>query len=159
MSKSLIFAHRGANTEAAENTRTAFECSLSHEIDGIETDVQLSRDQIAVLWHDRFLNKLGLPDKRIDDFDFATLREMNFSAHFPGAKPEGILSLSEFFEAYRRRCRRWQWWWPREGSGAISGTGGPGLAARSLVTVRCALAGCSASHRPKLRPSWTAVWP
>ena len=61
MTKTLIFAHRGANKEAAENTRSAFDKALAYPIDGIETDVQLSRDEVAVLWHDRFLGKLGLP--------------------------------------------------------------------------------------------------
>ncbi len=106
MTKSLIFAHRGANKEAAENTRSAFDKALGYPIDGIETDVQLSRDEVAVLWHDRFLGKVGFPLKHIDDFDYAQLQAMNFSAHFSaGVKPEGILSLKEFLDAYRKCCR------------------------------------------------------
>jgi len=101
----LVFAHRGANREAAENTRSAFDKALEYAIDGIETDVQLSRDEVAVLWHDRFLNKLGLPDKRIDDFDYSQLCVMNFSGHFSAnIKAEGILRLQEFLDAYRTRC-------------------------------------------------------
>lgn len=106
MTQSLIFAHRGANKEAAENTRSAFDKALEYAIDGIETDVQLSRDEVAVLWHDRFLGKVGLPLKHIDDFDHAQLQAMNFTAHFSSAaKPEGIMSLKEFLDAYRKRCR------------------------------------------------------
>lgn len=106
MTKSLIFAHRGANKEAAENTRSAFDKALNYPIDGIETDVQLSRDEVAVLWHDRFLGKLGHPLKHIDDFDHAQLQGMNFAAHFSGSgKPEGIVSLKEFLDAYHKRCR------------------------------------------------------
>ncbi len=106
MTKTLIFAHRGANKEAAENTRSAFEKALEYPIDGIETDVQLSRDEVAVLWHDRFLGKLGLPLKHIDDFDLAQLQKMDFAAHFSArAKPESIMSLKEFLDAYRKRCR------------------------------------------------------
>ena len=127
MSKTLIFAHRGANREAAENTRTAFDRALAYPIDGIETDVQLSRDEVAVLWHDRDLKKLGLPGKHIDDFDHAQLQAMDFAAHFAGAAPlpnplphagegadealrampshEGVMSLQEFIAAYRSRCR------------------------------------------------------
>jgi len=100
-----IFAHRGANREAAENTRTAFDRSLAYPIDGIETDIQLTRDGVAVLWHDRFLDKLGLKDKRIDDFDLAELRAMDFAAHFGGPIREGIATLQEFLDAYRTRCR------------------------------------------------------
>jgi len=104
--QSMVFAHRGANREAAENTRSAFDRALAYPIDGIETDIQLSRDGVAVLWHDRFLGKLGLPVKRIDDFDYAELRAMDFAAHFsPGAAPEGIMTLREFIDAYRARCR------------------------------------------------------
>ena len=103
--QSMIFSHRGANREAAENTRSAFERALSYPIDGIETDIQLTRDGVAVLWHDRFLNKLGLPDKRIDDFDHVELLEMDFAAHFGDAgMHEGVMSLREFLDAYRMRC-------------------------------------------------------
>jgi glycerophosphoryl diester phosphodiesterase len=106
MTRTMIFAHRGANKEAAENTRTAFDRALEYPIDGIETDVQLSRDEVAVLWHDRFLGKLGHPLRRIDDFDHARLQQMNFAAHFSStAQPEGIVSLKEFIDAYRKRCR------------------------------------------------------
>lgn len=106
MSRSMIFAHRGANREAAENTRSAFDKALEYPIDGIETDVQLSRDEVAVLWHDRFLGKLDLPLKHIDDFDHAQLQAMNFARHFSThAKPEGVMSLEEFLDAYRTRCR------------------------------------------------------
>jgi len=106
MTRTQIFAHRGANKEAAENTRTAFDKALEYPIDGIETDVQLSRDEVAVLWHDRFLAKLGHPLKHIDDYDHAQLQAMNFAAHFStSSKPEGIMSLKEFLDAYRTRCR------------------------------------------------------
>ncbi len=106
MIKPMIFAHRGANKEAAENTRSAFDRALDYAIDGMETDVQLSRDEVAVLWHDRFLGKVGLPDKHIDDFDYAQLQAMNFAAHFSsGSKAEGIMTLRQFLDAYRKRCR------------------------------------------------------
>jgi glycerophosphoryl diester phosphodiesterase len=107
LKKSLIFAHRGANKEAAENTRTAFDRALNYAIDGIETDVQLSRDEVAVLWHDRFLNKLsGHESKHIDDYNYAQLSVMNFSEHFGNeVKAEGIMRLQDFIDSYRRRCR------------------------------------------------------
>jgi glycerophosphoryl diester phosphodiesterase len=102
----LIFAHRGSSKEAAENTRSAFERALTYPIDGIETDIQLSRDYVPVLWHDRFLIKLRHPAKHIDDFDLRELQQMNFAAHFSsGAKPEGIMLLSDFLRDYRKRTR------------------------------------------------------
>lgn len=104
--KPLIFAHRGANKEAAENTRSAFDKALTYAINGIETDVQLSRDEVAVLWHDRFLGKVGLLTKHIDDFDYAQLQGINFAEHFSRkSKAESIMRLQQFLDAYRTRCR------------------------------------------------------
>ncbi|OFZ68292.1 MAG: glycerophosphodiester phosphodiesterase [Betaproteobacteria bacterium RBG_16_56_24] len=103
--QSLIFAHRGANKEAPENTRSAFDKALNYAIDGMETDVQLTRDEVAVLWHDRFLGRLGLPGKHIDDFDLAELQAMNFAGHFSAVGKEGIMTLQAFLDSYRKRCR------------------------------------------------------
>lgn len=104
MNTTQIFAHRGAKREAAENTRSAFDKALVYAIDGIETDIQLSRDEVTVLWHDDDLARLELPDKRIEDFDYAQLRALDFAAHF-GADKEGVMSLEDFVAAYRARCR------------------------------------------------------
>lgn len=97
----LVFAHRGANSEAMENTRSAFDKALGYAIDGIETDVQLSRDEIAVLWHDRFLDKIGLTGKRIDDFDYHQLKALIN----PESESEGIMTFQDFLSTYRERCR------------------------------------------------------
>jgi len=108
--KCLIFAHRGANREAAENTSCAFDKALEYPIDGMETDVQLTRDEIPVLWHDRFLDKLGLPSKHIDNFDFAQLQTFDFTGNFliysdTGNRDERIMTLKAFLNAYRNCCR------------------------------------------------------
>lgn len=104
--KSQIFAHRGAREEAAENTRSAFDRAVEHQVDGIETDIQLTHDNVPVLWHDWYLGKLGHPRKRIDDYDFDELQEMNFALHFgASAKREPVMSLADFVAAYRPRCR------------------------------------------------------
>jgi glycerophosphoryl diester phosphodiesterase len=105
----LIFAHRGGNKEAgamiAENTRAAFNYALQYPIDGFETDVQLSLDEVPVLWHDWELDKLGHPGKCIDDFNFVELEQMDFAGYSsPDALPEGALSLKEFIGSYRGRC-------------------------------------------------------
>ncbi len=103
---SQIFAHRGASTEALENTRPAFDKALAYAIDGIETDVQLTRDEITVLWHDRFLDKAGLPDKRIDDFNYEQLKSMEFTSNYtPKNKHQGVMSLQAFIETYHARCQ------------------------------------------------------
>ena len=49
----LVLAHRGYHANAAENTLAAFEAAVACGVDGIETDVRLSRDDLPLLLHDR----------------------------------------------------------------------------------------------------------
>ncbi|NOU01502.1 MAG: glycerophosphodiester phosphodiesterase [Gallionella sp.] len=104
--KTQMFSHRGANREAAENTQSAFDAALQYAIDGIETDVQLSSDEINVLWHDDTLEKVGLPDKHIDDLNYAALQEIDVARHFfVEARSESFMTLQSFLGHYRKRCR------------------------------------------------------
>jgi len=49
----ITFAHRGARTEAPENTLPAFRRALEQGAGGLETDAWLSGDREVVLVHDR----------------------------------------------------------------------------------------------------------
>jgi glycerophosphoryl diester phosphodiesterase len=49
----LILSHRGYHTQAPENTLTAFKAAIALGVDGIETDIRLSQDQVPILFHDR----------------------------------------------------------------------------------------------------------
>jgi glycerophosphoryl diester phosphodiesterase len=54
----LVIAHRGASAEAPENTLAAFRRALALKVDGIELDVQLTRDGVPVVFHDATLKRL-----------------------------------------------------------------------------------------------------
>jgi glycerophosphoryl diester phosphodiesterase len=49
----LVFAHRGYHADVPENTLAAFDAAVKIGVDGIETDVRLSRDGLPVIIHDR----------------------------------------------------------------------------------------------------------
>jgi glycerophosphoryl diester phosphodiesterase len=49
----LLLAHRGFHLRAPENTMAAFEAAVNLGVDGIETDVRLSRDGLPIIIHDR----------------------------------------------------------------------------------------------------------
>ena len=51
----LIFAHRGARLTAPENTEVAFQLAAELGADGIELDVRLTADGVAVIHHDPHL--------------------------------------------------------------------------------------------------------
>ena len=55
----LVLAHRGCHGDVPENTLPAFEAAAARNVDGIETDVRVSRDGLPVLVHDRVVT--GIP--------------------------------------------------------------------------------------------------
>ena len=48
----IVFGHRGAPSLAQENTLESFRLALSHNVDGLEFDVQLTRDSQLIVYHD-----------------------------------------------------------------------------------------------------------
>ena len=56
-SRPLVFAHRGGAALAPENTLDAFDNGLALGADGIELDVRLSHDGVAVVHHDATLDR------------------------------------------------------------------------------------------------------
>jgi glycerophosphoryl diester phosphodiesterase len=55
--RQLVFAHRGGSALAPENTLAAFDNGLALGADGLELDVHLSRDGVAMVHHDRTLDR------------------------------------------------------------------------------------------------------
>lgn len=49
----LVLSHRGYHATVPENTIEAFEQAVGMGVDGIETDIRLSADGKAILFHDR----------------------------------------------------------------------------------------------------------
>ena len=107
MSKSYcpkVFAHRGSNTLAPENSRPAFDLALMEGADGFETDIQLSRDFTPLLWHDDDLQRIGMPTRTIDEFFKEELELLDISllcSEFH--RFCGILSLEDFLRHYFSR--------------------------------------------------------
>ena len=70
----ILFAHRGARAHAPENTLDAFSLALRLGAGGIESDVWVTRDGVAVLDHDGVVRR-GLRRWRISDLHRADLPE------------------------------------------------------------------------------------
>ncbi|RDA89962.1 hypothetical protein CP533_6677 [Ophiocordyceps camponoti-saundersi (nom. inval.)] len=67
--KDRLEAHRGDKANQPENTLASFQSALRSRAHAIETDVRLSRDQIAVLAHDDRLERCFRREGRVADFD------------------------------------------------------------------------------------------
>ncbi|WP_208588224.1 glycerophosphodiester phosphodiesterase [Gracilibacillus suaedae] len=86
----IIYAHRGASKHAPENTMPAFELAYKHGADGIETDVQLTKDNIPVLIHDEQLNRTTNGIGFVKDFTYDELEQLDAgswkSSHYKNTK-------------------------------------------------------------------------
>ncbi|WP_188453724.1 glycerophosphodiester phosphodiesterase [Virgibacillus oceani] len=92
-----IIAHRGASKLAPENTMPAFR--LAHELgsDGIETDVQLTKDNVPVLIHDEHVKRTTNGIGYIKDLTINQVKQLDagswFSKKYAGTS---IITLEEF---------------------------------------------------------------
>lgn len=102
----LIIAHRGAMTEAPENTRPAFDKAVSYAVDGIEFDVQITSDGCPVVFHDSTLAKFDEKSKSISDFTFQDLSAYDWGGWFSEQfKNEKILTLDQVLKCYGHKTR------------------------------------------------------
>lgn len=71
-----IFAHRGASGHALENTLTAFEKAKKLGATGIEIDVQRTKDNVLVVFHDLDLYRLTGINKKISECTYSEISEI-----------------------------------------------------------------------------------
>jgi glycerophosphoryl diester phosphodiesterase len=67
VSTPLIIAHRGASSHAPENTLAAFRAAIDAGADGVEFDVQLTKDGVPVVFHDYDLRRIGSTGRKVCD--------------------------------------------------------------------------------------------
>ncbi len=100
-----IFAHRGANAVAPENTLPAFEKALELEADGIELDVQATADGALVVLHDFSLSRTTTATGLLRAHTLAQLADVDagvlFNESFAGTP---IPTLEQVFDLVGKRC-------------------------------------------------------
>lgn len=98
--RTLIFGHRGAKAYAPMNTLPAFELALAQGADGVELDVQLTKDGFPVVCHDFTVDRTTNGTGRVSDQTLAELKELDaggwFSDAYAGVR---IPTLDEVFAA------------------------------------------------------------
>lgn len=99
-----LIAHRGARAKAPENVEAAFDLAFSHCADGIELDVQMTADGVAVVFHDDTLRRITGRRSAVADSKIAELLELDFgrwySEDFCGQK---IMTLESVLKRYAGR--------------------------------------------------------
>src|SRR5262245_23106455 len=91
-----VIAHRGAMTQAPENTSAAIEFSIADAVDWVEVDVRLTRDGHHVLFHDDELGGKTDADGRVRDRTLAEVRAAGAGSKFARRfARQRILTLQE----------------------------------------------------------------
>src|SRR5687767_14329580 len=90
----LIIAHRGASAARPENTLGAFRRALALEADGIELDVQITRDGVPVVFHDSSLRRLTGTSGGIARQTWAELRGLRVRQTEPIPRLVDVLRLT-----------------------------------------------------------------
>ena len=98
-----IFAHRGNSGEAPENTFAAFRQVQDAGADGVEFDVQLSRDGVPVVINDERLERTTSGTGWVRDHTLAELQALDagrwFAPDFAGERIPTLREVLEFFRA------------------------------------------------------------
>ena len=97
MKKTLVWAHRGASGYAPENTLEAFQKAIDLQADGIELDVQMTKDGQLVIIHDETVNRVSNASGWVKDFTYEELNKLNVNKKFPEFGEVKIPTLEEVY--------------------------------------------------------------
>ena len=93
-----VFAHRGASGYAPENTLQAFSLAQEQGADGIELDVQLTKDGEVVVIHDETIDRTSTGKGYVRDYTLEELKKFSFHNHMEKYKGVKIPTLREVLE-------------------------------------------------------------
>lgn len=93
-----IIAHRGASLKAPENTLSAIQQAIDDEAEGVEIDIQLTRDDVLVLMHDYTTARTtdDSVSRYLNDLTYEELKSLDAGAWFaPEFAGEQVPTLEE----------------------------------------------------------------
>ena len=96
----INYAHRGASEYAPENTLSSFYLGLLQGANGIETDVQRTKDGVLVLFHDDTLDRVSDGRGKLSDFTLKELKALKIYGNSTSGFYDRIVTLREFLEKF-----------------------------------------------------------
>ncbi len=95
----IIYGHRGYSGRYPENTMLSFKKAVEAGADGIELDVQMTRDGKMVIIHDETLDRTTNGTGWVKDFSLEELKLLDASLIKPGEfEPQEIPAFEEYCE-------------------------------------------------------------
>ena len=93
-----VWAHRGASGYAPENTLEAFELAAKQKADGVELDVQLSKDGELVVIHDEIIDRVTDGKGKVKDYTVRELKSFKANQTHPEYANSVIPTLAEVYD-------------------------------------------------------------
>ncbi len=90
-----VSGHRGASAELPENTLAAFRRAIAHGAEGIELDVALTADGVAVVLHDSTVDRTTDGTGAVAELTLAEVRALDAGAGERVPTLDEVLSLAE----------------------------------------------------------------
>ncbi len=101
-----VAAHRGASSEAPENTLAAVGQAIAKRADYAEIDVQETKDGVVILLHDSNLKRTTGVDAEVSDWDYKKIRQLDAGSWFSEEyKGEMIPTLAEILETAKGKIK------------------------------------------------------
>lgn len=101
--KQMIYAHRGASGYAPENTIRAFEMACDMGADGVELDVQLTRDRRLVVIHDETIDRVTDGTGAVASYTYDQLRRFPVIGGVNGSVRDEIPLLKDVLALLKSR--------------------------------------------------------
>lgn len=98
-----IYAHRGASHHAPENSMEAFQLAYDMGADGIELDVQMTKDGQLVVVHDEEISRVSDGIGYVKDYTFEELRCFQFNRTHPEYKDIKIPLLEDVLKYFKQK--------------------------------------------------------
>lgn len=98
MNSPLVWAHRGASGYAPENTLPAFKLAAEMGADGVELDVQLTKDGVIIVCHDERIDRTSNGAGFIRDYTLKELKEFDFCNGNIAYEGTRIPTMEEVFD-------------------------------------------------------------
>ncbi len=96
----INYAHRGASEYAPENTLSSFYLGLLQGANGIETDVQKTKDGVLVLFHDDTVDRVSDCSGKLSEFTWEELKRIKIYGNNTTGFYDRIVTLREFLEKF-----------------------------------------------------------
>lgn len=100
----MIFAHRGDWRSTAENSIQAYERCIDAGIDGIEIDLQMTKDSVLIIMHDDTIDRTTKGSGKVSDYTWDELKEYKLLSPIGVTTRQSIPTFEDVLILAKDKC-------------------------------------------------------